>query len=64
MTFAIRQDDLSGDAVRDLLRFHLSQMQVNTPPEHIHALDLSGLTAPGVTVWTVWEGRPSPAWAR
>ena len=56
MAFAIRRDDLSGDAVRDLLRFHLSQMQVNTPPGHMFALDLSGLQAPGVTVWTAWDG--------
>ena len=56
MGFLIRQDDLSGEAVRGLLRFHLSQMQVNTPPEHVHALDLSGLQAPTVTVWTAWDG--------
>jgi putative acetyltransferase len=56
MTFEVRKDDLSGDAVQGLLRFHLSQLKVITPPEHVHALDLSGLTAPGVTAWTAWDG--------
>jgi putative acetyltransferase len=54
--FDIRQDDLSSDAVRRLLALHLSGMHANSPPEHVHALDLSGLTTPDVTVWTLWEG--------
>ena len=52
----IREDDLSSDAVRALLTLHLAGMQANSPPGHVFALDLTGLQAPGVTVWTAWEG--------
>jgi len=31
-------------------------MHANTPAGHVFALDLSGLTAPSVTVWTAWKG--------
>ncbi|PZQ47739.1 MAG: N-acetyltransferase [Rhodovulum sulfidophilum] len=54
--FAIREDDLEGAATRDLLRLHLEGMHANSPPGHVFAFDLSGLKAPGVTVWTAWEG--------
>jgi len=52
----IREDDLSSDAVRNLLRLHLQGMQASSPPGSVFALDLAGLTAPGVTVWTAWLG--------
>src|ERR1700751_3039663 len=52
----IREVDLSGAATRDLLRLHLAGMHANTPAGHVFALDLSGLTAPGMTVWTGWKG--------
>jgi len=45
--FDIRQDDLEGQAVRDLLALHLAGMQAASPPEFSFALDLSGLKAPG-----------------
>jgi putative acetyltransferase len=54
--FEIREDDLSGGAVRALLAYHLSGMHENSPPGHVFALDISGLLAPGVTVWSVWRG--------
>ncbi|WP_410001646.1 GNAT family N-acetyltransferase [Sphingosinicella rhizophila] len=53
---AIRRDDLSGEAVRALLALHLAAMHANSPPGHIFALDLSGLRAPEVMVWTAWFG--------
>ncbi len=52
----IRSDDLAGEQTRALLALHLAGMQANTPPEHVHALDLSGLQASGVSVWTAWRG--------
>ncbi len=52
----IREDDLSGAATRELLRLHLAGMHANTPAGHVFALDLTGLRAPGVTVWTGWKG--------
>lgn len=54
--FDIRVDDLTGEAVRWLLALHLSGMQADSPPGHSFALDLSGLQAPGITVWSVWDG--------
>jgi putative acetyltransferase len=53
--YTIREDDLEGAAARDLLRLHLAGMHANSPPGHVFAFDISGLRAPGVTVWTVWE---------
>jgi putative acetyltransferase len=50
------EDDLSGDATKALLRIHLEGMHANSPPGHVFALDLSGLKAPGVTVWSAWDG--------
>ncbi|WP_242010864.1 GNAT family N-acetyltransferase [Acetobacter musti] len=56
--FEIREDDLSGEQTRELLALHLAGMRAQSPPGCVHALDLSGLTAPDVTVWTAWhQGR-------
>ena len=33
----------------------MSGMQENTPPEHVFALNLSGLKAPEVTLWSAWD---------
>jgi putative acetyltransferase len=55
MPFQIREDDLSSVQTRDLLRLHLEDMHANSPPGSVFALDLSGLKAPEVTVWTVWK---------
>ncbi|MFZ1991036.1 MAG: GNAT family N-acetyltransferase [Alphaproteobacteria bacterium] len=54
--YDIREDDLEGEATRALLTLHLQGMHENTPPEHVFALDLSGLKAPGATVWSAWDG--------
>lgn len=54
--FALRVDDLSGEAVRALLAFHLSGMHANSPACHVNALDLTGLLQPNVTVWSAWDG--------
>lgn len=56
MSLTIRQDDLTGEAIRALLAFHLDGMRSSSPPEYSFALDLSGLAAPDVTVWSVWDG--------
>jgi putative acetyltransferase len=52
----IRQDDLSGGAIRGLLAFHLAGMRENSPPGTSYALDLSELQTPEVTVWSAWLG--------
>jgi putative acetyltransferase len=54
--FDIREDDLSGEAVRALLALHLAGMRDNSPPGFSFALDLSGLKQPEITVWTIWRG--------
>jgi putative acetyltransferase len=51
----IREDDLSGEPTRELLRLHLAGMHANSPPGHVFALDLSGLKAPNVTLWSAWS---------
>lgn len=53
--FTIREDDLAGEPTRSLLAFHLRQMHANSPAGSVFALDLSGLQAPGVTVWSAWR---------
>lgn len=53
--FSIRIDDLTGAPTRDLLALHLKGMQAYSPPESVHALDLSGLSGPDITVWSVWR---------
>ncbi|HTQ70366.1 MAG TPA: GNAT family N-acetyltransferase [Acidocella sp.] len=54
--FEIRQDDLTAEPTRALLAYHLTAMREGSPPGTCFALDLSGLQAPGVTVWTAWRG--------
>ncbi len=54
--FTIRQDDLRGQEVADLLREHLASAALHSPPESVHALDLEGLRAPDVTFWSIWDG--------
>ena len=53
---SLRVDDLAGDQARRLLAIHLAGMHENTPAGHVFALDISGLRAPGVTVWSAWRG--------
>jgi putative acetyltransferase len=54
--FEIQEDDLSGEATRELLRIHLEGMHAASPPGTVFALDLSGLKTPFVTVWSVRDG--------
>ncbi|WP_430420612.1 GNAT family N-acetyltransferase [Phenylobacterium sp.] len=52
----IREDDLTHPQTLALLALHLGGMAQNSPPGHSFALDVSGLRAPGVTLWSAWEG--------
>jgi len=52
----IREDDLSSVQTQALLRLHLAGMHANSPPGHVFALDLTGLQAADVTVWSAWAG--------
>jgi len=51
----IRLDDLTGAEIRALLAEHLDNMHQLSPPESVHALDLTGLQKPEITFWTVWS---------
>lgn len=52
----IRQDDLTGPEIQALLAEHLRNMHEISPPESVHALDLTGLRRPEITFWTAWSG--------
>ena len=51
----IRIDDLTGPEIRVLLEEHLRSMHELSPPESVHALDLSALRRPEITFWTAWS---------
>ncbi|WP_068856017.1 GNAT family N-acetyltransferase, partial [Xanthomonas graminis] len=42
--------------MRALLAYHLQQMQAQSPPGSVYALDLSALQRADVTVWSAWRG--------
>ena len=45
----IREDDLTGSKIAELLLEHLKNMREITPPESVHALDLEALRSPDIT---------------
>ena len=53
-TIEIRSDDLSGEATRRLIAFHLAGMHDTSPPDSVHALDIDALRHPSVSVWSAW----------
>ncbi len=48
--------NLGDPRVADLLRFHLASARAETAPGSAHALDLAGLQAPDIRLWTIWDG--------
>jgi len=50
----IQIDNLESIEVKKLLQEHHEDMLKHSPPESVHALDLSSLKAPNVTFWTAW----------
>jgi putative acetyltransferase len=48
--------DLDDPRVVDLLQTHLTSARAQTAPGSAHALDLSGLRAPGIRLWSLWQG--------
>lgn len=55
MVVRIESGGLDRPEVEALLAGHLADMRATSPPESVHALDLTGLQAPGMTFWTAWE---------
>jgi putative acetyltransferase len=52
----ITLDNLTRPDVHDLLREHVRDMHLYSPPESVHALDLNALRRPEISFWTVWNG--------
>lgn len=52
----IAPGDLSDPRVLRLLDDHLADMHATSPPESVHALDVSGLQHPDVTFWALADG--------
>lgn len=50
---SITLDDVSDQAVIALLEEHLSDMYRTSPPESVHALDVSGLQAANIRFWVL-----------
>ncbi len=53
--FRIIEDPITGTEIRTLLADHLEDMHAITPAESVHALDIEGLQAPGITFWSIWD---------
>src|SRR5262245_11753230 len=52
----IVKDVLTGAGIAAFSGEHIEEMNADAPrPESKHALDLEGLRAPDITVWTVWH---------
>lgn len=51
----IRRDDVAGAEIRALLAEHLRSMYELSPPESVHALDLTALQREDVAFWTAWS---------
>ena len=56
MNFVLREDDLRGPEIAELLQAHLDFAALNSPRESIHALDLDRLRVPDITFDTVLLG--------
>ncbi|EGQ8274069.1 GNAT family N-acetyltransferase [Vibrio parahaemolyticus] len=52
----IEIDNLERPQVLALLEEHLQDMYATSPPESVHALDVSKLKLPSITFWTGWDG--------
>jgi putative acetyltransferase len=51
----IETDDLTHPEVLALLNEHLSNMYELSPPESVHALDVSKLKGPDIAFWSAWD---------
>lgn len=52
----IKHDDLSSGDVIALLEEHLKDMYATSPPESVHALDVTALKSPDITFFSAWQG--------
>lgn len=54
--YRIVEDDLAGEDVADLVRFHLDEAHRWSPPESVHALPIEQLRQPEVIFYSAWDG--------
>lgn len=54
--YSIREDDLTGPEVAELLRLHLAEMHQWSPACSVHAMPVERLRAPDVTFFSAWDG--------
>lgn len=53
--FQICPDNLQGPEIAAMLAAHLADMQATSPPESVHALDLTALRQPDIRFWSLWH---------
>ncbi|WP_343815360.1 GNAT family N-acetyltransferase [Colwellia asteriadis] len=53
----IKIGGLRDEQVISLLEEHHEDMLSHSPPESVHALDISALEQPNVTFWSLWIGQ-------
>jgi putative acetyltransferase len=58
MEIHIRLDPLQDPRIAAFLEEHLADMRRISPPESVHALDLSGLRRPEIRFWSAWAVQP------
>ncbi|GAB1807948.1 MULTISPECIES: GNAT family N-acetyltransferase [Priestia] len=51
----IKRDHLTNNEVIELVSSHLQGMNLHSPPESIHALNIESLKHRDITFWSVWE---------
>ena len=54
-SFAVRPVALDDPQCLDLLTLHLAGMRQHSPAESVHALDLTGLSGPALTLLRAWS---------
>lgn len=47
--------DLGDARIVDLLQTHLTSARAETAPGSAHALDLTDLKSPDISLWTIWD---------
>jgi putative acetyltransferase len=52
----IVEDDLTGEAIAALLRFHLDEVSKLSPAASVHALPIKRLRANDITFYSAWHG--------
>ena len=55
ISYAIREDDLTGQEIRGLLQLHLDEMHRWSPPESVHAMPIERLRQADVTFYSAWD---------